>query len=441
MRRGRIRHELLVAWVYAAIMAASALPTPLYTLYRQRLGLHAVDITVLYAFYAIVVLTTLVCAGSVSDRMGRQPVQCLSVAAAGISEAILVFAPNLPGLYVSRGLVGIAVGLAIASLPAYLADLAGEDRPHRATMLGIAANMGGQALGTLLAGLIAMVVADPLSVPYVAGLFLLLPVIFAIPMVLPETVLPSTAVSGRRERGDESARRRLRAEYRATAVSIVAAFAMFGFLTAMTGHILEQRMHSPSTLLAGVLTAILFIAGAAGQIIARAATFARNPAITVLPLPIAALFLCAAIVTGSVVIFTAAVVVCGIGGGVCLRAGSMRLLTTSHITVRARASSRIYAALYLGAALPTMAAGLLATTVNIIVSTTVLAMVVAVLATAAAVLLGALSPVGGSPADAVLPENDARTVAATRFPAPFADSACSVDQALADISHRAVRPL
>jgi hypothetical protein len=36
MRRGRIRHELLVAWVYAAIMAASALPTPLYTLYRPQ---------------------------------------------------------------------------------------------------------------------------------------------------------------------------------------------------------------------------------------------------------------------------------------------------------------------------------------------------------------------------------------------------------------------
>ena len=114
----RLRHELLVAWVYLAIMAASALPTPLYSLYRQRLGLPAIDITVVYAFYALVVLMTLLWVGFLSDRIGRRPVMLLAVVLAAAGEIVLMIAPTLAGLYLSRGITGIAVGLAISALPA-----------------------------------------------------------------------------------------------------------------------------------------------------------------------------------------------------------------------------------------------------------------------------------------------------------------------------------
>jgi hypothetical protein len=261
--------------------------------------------------------------------------------------------------------------------------------------------------------------------PYLVGMILLLPVVLSAPTKLPETVLGKAVVTGPERRADAHTRRRRPGEYRATATSIVAAFAMFGFLTAMTGQILEQRMHAPSAILAGALTGLLFIAGAAGQMIARRVAFPRNPAVTVIPLPIAGLTLCAAVITGSLIAFTAAVVVCGIGGGLCLRAGSTRLLVTSPISVRARMSSRIFAALYLGAALPTMAAGFLITTVNIVVSTGVLGLAVIVLATTAAAQLRRLPTVDQALATvaASVREGDLSEAPTLEFPTPFIDAA------------------
>ncbi|TVT62635.1 MFS transporter [Amycolatopsis rhizosphaerae] len=387
MRGGRLRHELMVTWIYLAIMAASALPTPLYSIYRQRLGLAALDITVLYACYALVVLATLLRFGFLSDRIGRLPVLYLAVLLAASGEAVLLMPPSLPGLYVSRVLTGIAVGLAISALPAHLADLAGDDHVGRATTLGVAANMGGQALGTFLAGWLNELTHSVLAAPYAVGLLLLTPVIL-VPMArVPETVLPSRLAGQHQEKRIPV---RLRTAYRATAATMVAAFAMFGFLTAMTGQILQQLMHVANTSVSGIATAVLFTTGAVGQLLAGRITSARNPAVTVIPLPLAASLLSAAAFLGSLPIFALAVVVCGIGGGLCLRAGSTRLLARSPAETRAHMSSRLFAALYLGASIPTIATGLLATTLNIVASIFGLALLVVTLSAAAAVLLAKL---------------------------------------------------
>jgi predicted MFS family arabinose efflux permease len=388
---GRLGHELVVAWIYLAIMAASALPTPLYPLYRQRLELPASGITAVYGFYAVVVLVTLLRLGSLADRIGRRPVLTAAVAITVLSELVLAVSPTLPGLYLGRGLVAVAVGLAIAALPAFLADLGGPGHAARATVLAVAANMGGQALGTFAAG--AIPGSEPLVTPYLIGLGLLAPTVLLWTTRVPET-LP--ALRGPRA-GRPPVKRipaALRADYRAIAMTIVGAFAMFGSMTAMTGQILQQRMLITGTSTTGLVTAAMFASGAAGQLLARRITTARNPAVMVVPLPLAALLLGWATLAGSLPVFAVAVSVCGFAGGSCLRAGSIRVLALSPVENRAHVSSRLFAALYLGASVCTVSAGLLATEVSLDVAVLGLGSLVLVLSAGAALLLNRLPGTG-----------------------------------------------
>jgi len=86
-RGGMTRGELVVGYLFLAVMAATGLPTPLYPLYRQRLGLSSVDITAVYGVYAIVVLVVLLVAGGLSDQIGRRRVLAIAEAAAASASS------------------------------------------------------------------------------------------------------------------------------------------------------------------------------------------------------------------------------------------------------------------------------------------------------------------------------------------------------------------
>lgn len=79
---GRTRSQLTVAYLFLAVMVSTNLPTPLYSLYAPRLSLSSLEITTIYAGYALVVLATLLLLGRVFDHVGRRPVLLLSIASA-----------------------------------------------------------------------------------------------------------------------------------------------------------------------------------------------------------------------------------------------------------------------------------------------------------------------------------------------------------------------
>ena len=64
----------LIAYVFAAIMLGTTLPTPLYVIYQSQWHFSSEVITFIYAVYAAGVLTALVFAGRASDQVGRRPV-------------------------------------------------------------------------------------------------------------------------------------------------------------------------------------------------------------------------------------------------------------------------------------------------------------------------------------------------------------------------------
>src|SRR5207244_11087724 len=64
----------LVAYVFAATMMGTTLPTPLYVIYQGQWHFSSGIVTVIFATYAAGVLAALLLAGRSSDQVGRRRV-------------------------------------------------------------------------------------------------------------------------------------------------------------------------------------------------------------------------------------------------------------------------------------------------------------------------------------------------------------------------------
>ena len=260
-------------WVIAAAflitMAFSTVPTPLYAIYQRRDGFPTFMITVIFAAYAVGVMVSLYLAGHVSDWLGRRRVALLAVLAEALAAAIFLVWPDVPGLLLARFVSGVGVGVLTATATAHLSELRQIARPNedgsRSALISSMVNLGGLAFGPLVGGLLAEYGTRPLERPYELFLVLLLLSALGIALV-PETVerleerpayrpqrvaLPSAA----------------KPQFFATAAGAFAAFAIFGLFTSLAPTFLAGTLHHTSRLLAGVVTFVVFIAGAASQVV------------------------------------------------------------------------------------------------------------------------------------------------------------------------------
>src|ERR1044071_7164992 len=100
-----LRHRLgfwSVAFAFLAVMAFSTVPSPLYGLYQQRDGFSSFVITLIYAAYAVGVVSSLIFAGHISDWHGRRRVLLPAIAITIVSALVFLVWRALPGLIVAR---------------------------------------------------------------------------------------------------------------------------------------------------------------------------------------------------------------------------------------------------------------------------------------------------------------------------------------------------
>src|SRR5690349_16875850 len=160
----------IVAFAFLAVMAFSAVPSPLYGLYRERDHFSLFMITADYAVYAVGVIGSLLLAGHLSDWYGRRRLLLPSLGLAIVSAIVFLFSKSLEGLLVGRLLNGVAIGLIVSTASAYLNELhavgSPEATPRRAQLAASAIPVGAIGVGALVAGILAQWVAYPLAVPY-----------------------------------------------------------------------------------------------------------------------------------------------------------------------------------------------------------------------------------------------------------------------------------
>src|SRR5207244_11801405 len=87
-----------VAFAFLIVMAFATLPSPLYGLYRERDGLSALTITVVYAIFAAGTIVALIAVPFIAERIGRRGVMLAAVATMIAAAGELSAWKALPGL-------------------------------------------------------------------------------------------------------------------------------------------------------------------------------------------------------------------------------------------------------------------------------------------------------------------------------------------------------
>ena len=246
---GRVAFWLL-AFVFAATMLGTTLPTPLYDIYQAQWHFSAAIVTVTFAVYAAGVLLTLLLTGRASDQAGRKPVLAAALGCSALSTVVFILAPDVGVLMVGRILSGFSAGLMTGTATATLTELIPALASRRASLVATAANMGGLGLGPLITGLFAQYGPHPtvlvfqvyLAVLAAAGLCLFL---------VPETVSPRRrpvirfAGLGIPERG--------RGEFVAAGVAAFAAFSLLGLFAGLAPTFVASVLHEPNHAVQGAV--------------------------------------------------------------------------------------------------------------------------------------------------------------------------------------------
>ncbi|NGO11949.1 MFS transporter [Streptomyces sp. HC44] len=170
----------LAAWPVTAVFVLSNAATPLYVLWQRDIGFSKGTLTVIFAFYIVGLLGSLLVSGVVSDRLGRKPVLLPALALALAACVIFATASTVAALVVARLFTGIAVGAVVSAGMAAVTDVAGQGRKRLAALLASCAMVFGAGLGPLLAGVLSETLPAPTVTVFVVEMVLLATAVLAV---------------------------------------------------------------------------------------------------------------------------------------------------------------------------------------------------------------------------------------------------------------------
>ncbi|MDX3386084.1 MFS transporter [Streptomyces niveiscabiei] len=170
----------LAAWPVTAVFILSNAATPLYVLWQREIGFSKGTLTVIFAFYIVGLLGSLLVSGVVSDRLGRKAVLLPALGLALAACVIFATASSVAALIAARLFTGIAVGSVVSAGMAAVTDVAGQHRKRLAALLASCAMVFGAGLGPLVAGVLSETAPAPTVTVFVVEMALLSTAVLAV---------------------------------------------------------------------------------------------------------------------------------------------------------------------------------------------------------------------------------------------------------------------
>ncbi|MEV0718761.1 MFS transporter [Asanoa sp. NPDC050611] len=349
-----MRNVAITAFVFWTVMVGTTVPTPLYPLYEQSFGIVPVEVTVLFAVYALGVVIGLLTLGRLSDQIGRKPVLAIALLLAAAAASLFLVSDNLGMLLAARVISGFSAALATGAGTAAIGEQLPADRKWLGPVLALVANMGGLASGTMLSGILAEWAGHPLRLSWVVHLALIAVSLAGLATVA-ETVR-RTRATFRFQR--LSIPHEIRGDFLRAAAAAGAGFAVLGVLTSVTGILLGTELDKHDPALTGFVVFLGFVFTGIGQLIDR-----RLPPHVSLPASCVALIIGAALIAAAVLgpslpALLASAVVIGLATGSAVSAGLRAIATGVPAERRGAAFSAFFAILYTVLALPAIGVGI-----------------------------------------------------------------------------------
>jgi MFS family permease len=349
-----------VAFSFLVVTAFSTAPSSLYGLYEHREHLSSLTITFVYAVYAAGVVTSLVLVGHVSEWYGRRVVLLPAIGIAIVAAVVLLVWRSVAGLFLARILTGFGVGAAVATATAFITDLdpgPGGGPTRRAGIVGTIANIGGLALGPLIAGVLARYEPHGLTLPL--QVFLALLVVGAIAVALaPERRSPTHPRPAYRPQ-HLSVPANARRQFTAATTGVFWCFAGFGLFAGLAGAFLAGPLHHPSPALCGLTIFVTFGAGVIVQTTTTSWPAHRLIAAGIMPTLVGLGVTVASAWTSppSLALFLIGGIIVGAGGGAIFRVTLTVVIATSDPDDRAGALASFFTAGYIGLSVPVIGLG------------------------------------------------------------------------------------
>lgn len=371
------------AWPVTAVFVLSNAATPLYQLWQREIGFSKGTSTVVFAFYIVGLLGSLLVSGLVSDRLGRKPVLLPALALGVAACLIFATATTVPALIVARLFSGIAVGAVVSAGMAAVTDLAGPGRERTAALLASCAMVFGAGLGPLLAGVLSETAPGPtVTVFVVESVLLTTAFVTVLRMPLP-----------RRPAAGPGPWVRLPSVPRGARIQLVLGIAVFApgitatsFVLSLGPSLLTGLLGTSSRITAGAMAFAMFLAATGVQFSVRHLGRHTILAAGAVSIVTAMLALVAAVRTSSVPVLITAALLAGAGQGLG-QLGGLSLLNSSVPPHRlAEANAALNVGGYVPAGILPVSAGYLSDAAGLTTGTTVFATVL----TAFAVIGGLL---------------------------------------------------
>jgi len=334
-------------------MLGTTLPTPMYALYGERMHFAVLTTTVIFATYAVGVLSALLLFGRWSDVLGRRPVLLAGAAFALVSAVIFLFADDVTLLLIARVLSGLSAGIFTGTATAAVVEAAPPAHRERAAVAATIANIGGLGAGPVLAGLLVEYAPHPLQLSFVVHIVLVVLAVGAV-LLAPET----SSRTGRLGVQRLSVPAEMRPVFITAGTAAFAGFAVTGLFTAVVPSFVSKVIGIDNHAIAGAAAGSIFAASAVAQLSARRMQPARAVAIGCAILVVGMVILAAALHFSSLPGLIVAAVVAGVGQGISFSRGLAAIAERAPADRRAEVSSTYFVVAYVAIALPVVGEGL-----------------------------------------------------------------------------------
>ncbi|MFL4909151.1 MFS transporter [Streptomyces sp. MMS24-I2-30] len=351
------------AGVFAVGMMGTTLPTPLYELYRRQIGFSELIVTVVFAVYAVGVITALLVAGDFSDVLGRRPMLFCALGLSALSAVCFLCEGGLPLLFAGRVLSGFSAGLFSGTGTAAVLELAPEGRRARAAFAATAANMGGLGLGPLVSGLLAEYAPWPLKLPFLLHLVLLASAAAAT-CLLPETVRRTGPRPPLRPQG-MTVPPEVRGVFTPGALAAFAGFSLLGLFTAVAPDFLARTLGEHNLAVVGAVVFSVFCASTGGQSLMGRVGLRRALPLGCLVLVAGLLLVGASLLLASLPVLLVGAATGGVGQGLAFRAGLTEVGSAAPDARRGATISAFFVVAYVGISVPVVGVGALAVALGV----------------------------------------------------------------------------
>jgi predicted MFS family arabinose efflux permease len=357
--------------------AAAGVPAPLYVAYERLYGIPPSGLTGAFAIYIVPLAVMLLTCGRLSDHGGRRPVAAAALLLDAVACGIFTQVQSTGVLLLARSVQGLATGLGLAAIAAFVVDLGPARRPGLAGAVVGAAAPGGLAVGALVSGVLVAYGPAPLVLVYV--LFAGLLVLAAVAVLLAPETAGSTPGVLRSLRPSVQVPAGARPLFAAACLCFVASWALGGYYQALGPSVAGDVLGLTSPLVGGlVLASLTGTSGIVGVAVAGVEhTRAMLGGLAALLLGVVGVV--ASLAAGLTVGFLVASAVAGAGFGASF-SGAMRwVLAGRSAPERAGLLAAAYLVSYLGSAVPSYLVGFAVPAWGLLGSTAAYGALVAVL--------------------------------------------------------------